>query len=79
MQNPQDLVSDLGAVWQNAIRSISTRFEDFGITDQSLASARMESCTSCDKYTTNKTCSQCGCYLPIKTALIKASCPLNKW
>ena len=79
MQNPQDLVSDLGEVWKNAINGISTRFEDFGITDSVLGEQRMTICLGCDKYTTNKTCTSCGCYIPIKSALIKASCPINKW
>ena len=26
-----------------------------------------------------KTCKQCGCFMPAKTKLLHAYCPLNKW
>lgn len=41
---------------------------------------RMSMCKSCEKFrTTTKTCSECNCFMPIKTTLATAGCPLGKW
>lgn len=39
---------------------------------------RMNICRSCDKLKM-AFCSECGCFMPIKTRLKNAECPLKKW
>lgn len=43
--------------------------------------ARFKICQACPFYNEkgNKKCSKCGCYMPVKTKLTKASCPVRKW
>lgn len=41
---------------------------------------RIQICESCDKYIKlAKICSECKCFMPVKTRLRFASCPLGKW
>lgn len=42
-------------------------------------SQRMSVCEKCPKLMVTKQCSECGCYMPIKSQLMHASCPLEKW
>lgn len=59
-----------------------------------LADRRMRQCLSCKLFTDNQTCNSklsgphiktgnittgCGCFMPAKTKLLKAKCPLGKW
>lgn len=39
---------------------------------------RIEICKPCDQLTGNK-CSQCGCFVSLKTWLPAEQCPLDKW
>jgi hypothetical protein len=44
------------------------------------ASRRYDICLSCDKLIKlTKQCRECGCIMPAKVKLEKATCPLNKW
>jgi hypothetical protein len=40
---------------------------------------RYSICESCPHLTAAKTCTQCGCFMPAKTKLLYATCPINKW
>jgi hypothetical protein len=40
---------------------------------------RMEICNACEELSSLKMCSQCKCFMPFKTKLSSAVCPLNKW
>ncbi len=41
---------------------------------------RYKICKSCDKFNnTLKTCTVCHCFMPVKTKLNWAECPLKKW
>jgi peptide deformylase len=41
---------------------------------------RLDICLSCDRlFTKTSQCKECGCYMPAKTKLPHASCPLGKW
>jgi hypothetical protein len=45
-----------------------------------VARARMEICEACPQLIPiTKQCRQCGCFMPLKTKLEYALCPLNKW
>ena len=41
---------------------------------------RYNTCKSCDRFNkVFKTCKECGCFMPLKTKLKKAYCPIGKW
>lgn len=40
---------------------------------------RMEICTACPFMGSDKRCGKCGCFLPAKTRVAKASCPIGLW
>ena len=41
---------------------------------------RLQLCESCDKYIKlAKICSECKCFMPVKTRLRFANCPIGKW
>lgn len=42
--------------------------------------ARYSLCKACPKFNPGvKTCQECGCFMPAKTRLKLATCPLGKW
>lgn len=44
------------------------------------ADRRYSICQSCPELIgLTKQCKQCGCFMPGKTKLSKASCPIHKW
>ena len=50
------------------------------MTEQaSKSQKRMEVCTKCEHLLPNKGCTQCGCYMPLKTKLPWIKCPIGKW
>lgn len=45
-----------------------------------LIQKRLDICKECEKYNPEKEkCSECGCYLSIKTSWDEQKCPLGKW
>ena len=40
---------------------------------------RMKICEDCEHFLVSKQCSQCGCFMPLKTRLVHAKCPVGKW
>jgi hypothetical protein len=42
------------------------------------ASRRIEICRACEHYAMF-ICKQCGCFMPAKTRLKGAQCPIGKW
>ncbi len=44
-----------------------------------LRHARWETCKSCPLLTKFKTCSDCGCFMPVKVDMPAAKCPKGKW
>lgn len=40
---------------------------------------RMAICLGCPELMVTKQCRKCGCFMPNKTVLEYASCPLGKW
>jgi hypothetical protein len=49
------------------------------VVSTDVRAQRIEICNDCDSLTLLKTCKQCGCVMPVKTWLVQASCPLEKW
>jgi hypothetical protein len=41
--------------------------------------ARYAICEKCPKLLASKQCKECGCFMPLKTKLLHATCPINKW
>ena len=46
--------------------------------NEPYAKRRMDTCRSCEKYR-HFVCMECGCFMPVKTRLRAAECPLKKW
>jgi hypothetical protein len=44
-----------------------------------LADARMNICNSCPNKSEFNSCKLCGCFLPLKTKSVNASCDEKKW
>ena len=50
------------------------------VAPEELSKARFAICEQCPFLnTTTKKCQRCGCYMPVKTKLTKATCPVKKW
>lgn len=49
------------------------------LSSKKVTDFRYSICESCPYFTKLKTCQVCGCFLPSKTKLIYAKCPLGKW
>jgi hypothetical protein len=71
---------------KNAERQASGKVSplDFVNPDTEYASideinARYAVCEQCPKLLASKQCKECGCFMPLKTKLLHASCPLSKW
>lgn len=48
--------------------------------DSAIQASRMEICHGCDRLNgLLQTCRECGCFMPAKTRLAHAECPLGKW
>lgn len=41
--------------------------------------SRLDTCRNCDQFHNTQFCKICGCYMPVKTYLPFAKCPINKW
>lgn len=48
--------------------------------DKENSQKRLNICLSCDRlFKKTVQCKECGCYMPAKTQLPHAVCPLGKW
>lgn len=55
-------------------------FDQHMHVEKDVSDARYEICKKCPELIeTTKQCKKCGCFMVIKTKLINAKCPLNKW
>jgi len=53
---------------------------DTEYASENLADARMQACLDCPKLLrATHQCRECGCFMKIKTKLLHATCPLDKW
>lgn len=41
--------------------------------------SRNNICNDCPVQSDHKTCTACGCWLPLKTRLKESECPLDEW
>jgi hypothetical protein len=49
------------------------------IVSNNVKQHRINVCKSCEYYTKIKFCSLCKCFMPAKTWLSIADCPVKKW
>lgn len=47
--------------------------------DEDTRLSRYSICQSCEFLSVLKTCSQCGCIMPLKVRFTDSSCPIDKW
>lgn len=48
--------------------------------EKDVSDSRYAICKTCPELIqATKQCKQCGCFMAIKTKLVNAKCPLNKW
>lgn len=40
---------------------------------------RYDLCKQCPNFTVTKQCIKCGCFMPLKTKLLHATCPEELW
>ena len=46
--------------------------------DEKTKEERLKICEGCDLYK-NKRCTQCGCFMEVKTSSVTSKCPIGKW
>jgi hypothetical protein len=58
------------------------------VVNKEISNARIQICESCEFYganqaetsfVNNKLCQKCNCFMPVKTTLATAKCPIGKW
>ena len=47
--------------------------------EEDVQKARYAECEGCEHFLASKQCTECGCFMPIKTKLLHAKCPIGKW
>lgn len=52
----------------------------YKLTSHKIRGLRWKTCQACSKFNrTSFICSQCKCFMPVKTSLQSSKCPLDKW
>jgi ribosomal protein L32 len=60
------------------VKNILKRIQDNIVASDS--ETRMNVCRQCEHlHPTTKLCMRCGCFMPAKTKIKNAHCPLGKW
>jgi len=50
------------------------------MADPDVATLRFQACLGCELFDKEfRACMECGCYMPVKTKLKTAECPIGKW
>lgn len=52
---------------------------DVPVVDEQKRKLRMDICKGCDKLEHQTMCEACSCFMPLKTWMVDARCPLQKW
>jgi len=51
----------------------------FSVTQETVQQ-RLDACNACENFNKDTTrCSECGCFMRLKTQLKTSTCPLGKW
>ena len=59
--------------------SFFSTFKDYVKADPDIVESRIKECSNCPFLGPKFRCSQCGCFMKIKTLLGPAKCPIGKW
>lgn len=58
------------------------------LVNTEISNARIQICESCEFYGAGQVkgnfikdqlCQKCNCFMPVKTTLVNAKCPIGKW
>jgi hypothetical protein len=71
--------SNLAKQQQGAVTPMAVFNPDTPKASDAVKENRMAICEECPHYLISKQCSKCGCFMPLKTGLLHATCPINKW
>lgn len=52
---------------------------DTPMVDEDTKKERYAICEECPHLLATKQCSKCGCFMPTKTTMKYATCPIDKW
>ena len=55
------------------------KFSNYFKADNDIIINRVNYCSNCPYITPKFRCTQCGCFMKIKTTLAHAKCPIGKW
>lgn len=69
----KSLMRDGAKIATNAMSGNST------LVDDSVREFRLSTCRACPKFTLEERCTECGCFMKVKTAFVTSKCPLDKW
>ena len=62
------------------MRTMSERFKNILIYDDSIISKRLDICKGCEfLFKPTNSCKKCGCFMDAKTKIATARCPIGKW
>jgi|TARA_R100001594_G_scaffold1363_1_gene5889 hypothetical protein len=59
--------------------SFYEQFKDYFMADKDIQDERMAICRGCKFLTPKFRCTQCGCFMKVKTKIAGMSCPEGKW
>jgi len=60
---------------EKIVSQVTTGFK----VSEEIQQTRIDICNSCEKLHSTNFCTLCGCYMPVKTFLSNAKCPMDKW
>ena len=73
------LIKDMGEeAYREMIKKHTDIISDKDRTPGELLQKRLDTCRECEKLNAG-TCAACGCYVEIRAALKRSSCPYKKW
>lgn len=77
--NWDDALEDIRGDVVGLVKEAKQNFTD-GFFSSEVKKERYHLCKSCDRFNnTVKTCNECGCFMPMKTLMVREKCPIGKW
>jgi len=55
------------------------KIHDKVVVDDEEHMRRLSICESCENFSKLHLCSECHCYMPLKTKFVIFNCPIKKW
>jgi len=77
--NDEDLVEKEVVTNPDGVEVIVTHYKYHPTRILEMSKNRMTICNSCEHLNGIKACSICKCFMPAKTAIPFAACPVGKW